>query len=118
LFSKKIDKSTFLEIVLLPALLVLIGYLILWAVDGSWWGVAIWVLASPVIYFAIDYLLLGGNRKRPTSRRRARVVTSPGRHSGPVVRPPAAPASSWNDQQDVSAGSEILRRGRRYDRRA
>jgi hypothetical protein len=119
LSSWKIDKSTLLEIVLLPAALVLLGYAILWAVDGSWWGIAIWILTAPIVYFTADFLLLGRRRPSDATRRRARVVTSPGRHSPTSVRtPPAAAPPHWSDQQDVSAGAEILRRGRRYDHRA
>ncbi|MEW6269876.1 MAG: hypothetical protein AB1689_11340 [Thermodesulfobacteriota bacterium] len=119
--SRKVDKSTLVEIVLLPAALLLLGYVILWSVDGTWWGVALWVVLAPVVYFAAQFLLLGRGRAAPSGSKRARVVAAPGRNTAGPGRGEGAskPAQArWTDQQDVSAGAEILRRGRRYDRRA
>ncbi|HEY8516746.1 MAG TPA: hypothetical protein VIS07_14655 [Candidatus Binatia bacterium] len=118
--SKKIANRTLVETVLLPAALVVLGYVILRATDGAWWGVVVWVLLAPVSYFVVQLVLLGGKRA-PTvgSATRMRVVSSAGRQpsqsSASVADKPAH--ERWADQRDVSAGVEILRRGRRYDRR-
>ena len=103
------------ELVVLPAVLVVVGTLILYLTDGVWWGVLLWVMASPLAYLLVDFVFFGQKRllagmdaKRP--RRLVRTNAEP---------PPASRTArpDWSEAEDVSTGAEILRRGRRYDQR-
>lgn len=114
---KKSSAVNWYEIAVLPAVLVLVGYLILRSLDGQWWGVLLWVIVSPVVYLVIDFLFFGRSRNvegANAKRQRILVRPKPTPMSGPRQ---AATPSDWSSAQDVSTGSEILRRGRRYDKR-
>lgn len=103
------------ELVVVPAVLVIVGFLILRWLDGQWWGVMLWVLASPVVYLALDFLFFGRLQKDLDAKRRRQVVPSKAQ-----ALPPAGPgrtAPEWKSARETSTGAEILRRGRRYDRR-
>ena len=101
---------------MVPAVLVIVGFVILRWLDGQWWGVMLWVLAAPIVYLAVDFLFFGRLHKDLDAKRRRRIVPSkaePLPHPGPGRR--AAP--EWKSARETSTGGEILRRGRRYDRR-
>jgi len=113
----KMSARTWYEIVVLPAVLVLAGYLILRAVDGHWSGVLLWVVAAPVVYLVIDFAFFGRSRGgEEADAQRRRILERPKAVAMPEPRRAATP-SDWSSAQDVSTGSEILRRGRRYDQR-
>jgi hypothetical protein len=101
----------------MPAVLVLTGFVILRLSDGHWGGIALWILLSPLLYVLADALIFGhAERSLGATLKRPRSAVS----SKPEQRRDAAtaqPAGDWGSAQDVSAGAEILRRGRRYDRR-
>jgi hypothetical protein len=103
------------ELIVLPAVLVVAGTVILHVTDGVWWGIMLWVMASPLVYLLVDFvffgqkrLLAGSDAKRP--RRLVRPKTDP-------LPDPRTTQPDWSDAEDVSTGAEILRRGRRYDQR-
>jgi len=101
--------------VVVPAVLVIAGFAILRWLDGQWWGVLLWVLASPVIYLVVDFLFFGRTRggDEIDAQRRRRIVASKSEsalHAG--QRKP-----EWKSARESSVGGEILERGRRYDRR-
>jgi hypothetical protein len=94
---------------------VIVGFAILRWLDGQWWGVLLWVLASPVVYLVLDFFFFGRSRAgdEVDARRRRRVVASKsesGTHAS--QRTP-----EWKSAREASVGGEILERGRRYDRR-
>jgi hypothetical protein len=108
-------KAWWYELVVLPAVLVIAGTVILHVTDGVWWGIMLWVMASPLVYLLVDFvffgqkrLLAGSDAKRP--RRLVRPITEP-------LPDPRTTQPDWSDAEDVSTGAEILRRGRRYDQR-
>lgn len=100
---------------MVPAVLVLAGFAILRLVDGAWWGVILWIFVAPLLYLAIDMLMFGKRRgaEGADAQRKRRVIASRAeRPPEPRRREP-----DWSHEEDVSAGAEILRRGRRYDHR-
>lgn len=114
---KKLSAGSVYELIAVPAVLVVAGFAILRWVDGEWWGVALWILVSPLIYFLIDLVFFGRLRATETGdSKRIRTVKSP-YPAGPAA-PIAPPTPDWESARDVSTGAEILRRGRRYDHRA
>ena len=97
---------------------MLAGYLILRMVDGKWWGVILWVIIAPVLYLLIDHLFLGRARRVAEGNPKRRRAVVPAKGSTPIAESRVtAPPADWNSARDVSTGGEILRRGRRYDRR-
>jgi len=126
-------KAWWYELVVLPAVLVVIGTVILHVTDGVWWGVMLWAMASPLAYLLVDFaffgqkrLVAGSDAKRPRRLIRPRAEPPPDPHAAkPPPDPHAAKPSpdphaakpDWTDAEDVSTGAEILRRGRRYDQR-
>jgi len=103
------------ELVVLPAVLVVIGTVILHVTDGVWWGVMLWVMASPLAYLLVDFTFFGQKRLHAGSdAKRPRRLIRPRAEPPPD---PRAPLPDWTDAEDVSTGAEILRRGRRYDQR-
>lgn len=107
--------SSWAELVVVPAVVVIAGFAILRWLDGQWWGVLLWVLASPVIYLVLDFVFFGRTRggEEIDAQRRRRVVASKSEgatHAG--QRKP-----EWKSARETSVGGEILERGRRYDRR-
>jgi hypothetical protein len=108
-------KAWWYELVVLPAVLVVVGTVILYVTDGVWWGVLLWVMASPLAYLLVDFAFFGQKRlhagsdaKRPRRLIRPKAEPLPDPHTG---------QPGWSDAEDVSTGAEILRRGRRYDQR-
>lgn len=108
-------KAWWYEFIVLPAVLVIAGTVILHVTDGVWWGVLLWVMASPLVYLLVDFvffgqkrLLAGADAKRP--RRLVRPKTQP-------LPDPRTTPSDWSEAGEVSTGAQILRRGRRYDQR-
>jgi hypothetical protein len=95
--------------------LVLAGFAILRLVDGVWWGVVLWILVAPLLYVAVDFLFFGKRRNAEgaDAQRKRRVVAS----RAVPLPDPRRRDPEWTHDEDVSTGSEILRRGRRYDRR-
>lgn len=103
------------ELIVLPAVLVVAGTVILHVTDGVWWGILLWVMASPLVYLLVDFaffgqkrLLAGSDAKRPRRIVRPKVEPLPD---------PRTAHPDWSDAEDVSTGAQILRRGRRYDQR-
>lgn len=103
------------EFIVLPAVLVVAGTVILRLTDGVWWGIMLWVMASPLVYLLVDFVFFGQKRlregsdaKRPRSLVRPKVDPLPD---------PRTTQPDWSAAEDVSTGAEILRRGRRYDQR-
>jgi hypothetical protein len=97
--------------------LVLAGFAILRWIDGQWWAVLLWVVVAPVVYLALDFFSFGRSR---------RGAATGGRRRQPVVDAKAGPATAarpgravpeWQSARPTSTGGEILRRGRRYDKR-
>jgi len=102
--------------VVVPTMLVLVGFLILRWADGQW-GIFLWILVSPPIYLLADMLVSGEVRRAMTSKAKrppSAVSGEPVVRREPVKKPPP---SDWASARTVSTGAEILRRGRRYDRR-
>jgi hypothetical protein len=94
---------------------VILGFAILRWLDGQWWGVLLWVLASPVVYLVLDFLFFGRTRggDEVDAKRRRRVV--PSKAESLTHDPKRTP--EWKSARETSVGGEILERGRRYDRR-
>ena len=117
-------KAWWYELVVLPAVLVVIGTVILHVTDGVWWGVMLWAMASPLAYLLVDFaffgqkrLVAGSDAKRPRRLIRPRAEPPPDPHAAKPSPDPHAAKPDWTDAEDVSTGAEILRRGRRYDQR-
>jgi len=108
-----------MEMVLVPAILVIVGFGILRWLDGQWWGVLLWILASPVVYLLLDVLFFSRRRAGDglDARRRRHVVTGRRESAASVVRPSPSPPPEWKSARERSTGGEILERGRRYDQR-
>ena len=115
--KKKRDEARawWYELIVLPAVLVVAGTVILHVTDGVWWGILLWVMASPLVYLLVDFaffgqkrLLAGSDAKRPRRIVRPKVEPLPD---------PRTTHPDWSDAEDVSTGAAILRRGRRYHQR-
>lgn len=114
--KKRADaKAWWYELIVLPAVLVIAGTVILHVTDGVWWGVLLWVMASPLVYLLVDFVFFGQKRLLAgADAKRPRRLVRPQTQTQPDLR--ATPAD-WSEASDVSTGAEILRRGRRYDQR-
>ncbi len=116
MLKSKLTKRSLYELVVVPLVLAALGYLLLLASDGAFWGVALWIVAAPVVYLLIDVFVFApldpANARR---RRRPTAVARPERSGKPRDAEPRP--DSWSNVRRTSVGGEILRRGRRYDRR-
>lgn len=108
-------KAWWYELVVLPAVLVVAGTVILYVTDGVWWGILLWVMASPLVYLLVDFVFFGQKRllAGADAKRQRRLV----RPKAQPLPDPRTTAPDWSESDDVSTGAEILRRGRRYDQR-
>ena len=104
------------ELVVVPAILVIVGFVILRSLDGQWWGVLLWVLVSPLVYLGLDFLFFGRSRNVDSADANRRRYVVPTR-AEPSARAAGRARPEWKAEQETSTGAEILRRGRRYDRR-
>lgn len=116
MLKSKLTKRSLYELVVVPLVLAVLGYLLLLAADGSFWGVALWVVAAPLVYLLIDVFVFA--QLDPANVRKRGRPTAVGRPTRPGKPREAEPRpDSWSDVRRTSTGGEILRRGRRYDRR-
>lgn len=119
MLKHKITKRALYELVAVPVALAALGLLLLRASDGAWWGVACWVVAAPLVYLLIDVFVFA-RRDAASARRAGRVTTAASTAARGKGSPPRAGkphVERWSGVGKRSAGAEILRRGRRYDRR-
>jgi hypothetical protein len=114
---RKVSQGTTCQLVVVPALLVLVGYLVLRLSGGAWWGIGLWILTAPLVYLLVDMVTAGEVRRVIDGGTKGQRPAAPGKRGARRDAPPPPPPHRWESARTVSRGVEILRRGRRYDRR-